>query len=177
MKILKKIGIGLGIFIVLLLVIGFILPREVNVKRSITVNAPVDQVYAQVNDLRNWENWSPWKKMDPMMQLSYSNPPTGKGAFYNWKSDNPNVGNGKLTLAETIPNRKIVTALEFQDWGESRGEWNFESKGNKTEVSWAMSNDMGGNPIARYMGLFMKGALKKQFDEGLIGIKKEVESK
>ena len=31
-------------------------------------------VYDQVNTLKNWENWSPWHKIDKGMKLTYSGP-------------------------------------------------------------------------------------------------------
>ena len=52
-KALKKIGLWLGILILALILFSFLLPADVKVERSIIVNAPVDRVFDQVNDLRN----------------------------------------------------------------------------------------------------------------------------
>ena len=101
-RFLKKTGIWIGIIILALLLFGFLLPREINVSRSITVAAPIDRVFEQVNDLRNWEKWSPWKRMDPTMVMTFSNPPVGQNAFYVWETQDKHMGNGKLTLTKLV---------------------------------------------------------------------------
>ena len=48
---------------------GLLLPSGFEVKRSIRVQAPLDITFAQVNDLRNWERWSPWTGADPTLTI------------------------------------------------------------------------------------------------------------
>lgn len=170
-KFLRKTALWTGIILLALLLFGFLLPREVTVSRSITIDAPMDRVFEQVNDLRNWEKWSPWKRMDPMMEMTFSNPPVGQGAFYKWDSDNKQIGSGTMTLAKVTNNEEIVTALHSDDWGDASATFLFDNKGNDIEVTWKMTNDLGSMPWSRYFGAMMKGALKKQFDKGLSGIK------
>jgi uncharacterized protein YndB with AHSA1/START domain len=176
-KLLKKIGFGiLGLFI-LLLVIGFLLPSERTVSVTEEINAPISLVFDQVNDLRNWEKWSPWKELDPLMEMSYSNPPAGKGAFYKWKSNHPQVGSGKMTLSEVVPNQKIVTVMDFEDWDSGSAEFTFKEENRKTEVTWSMDLHLGRNPVSKYMGLFIVGGLRGMFDRGLESMKINVENR
>lgn len=170
-KFLKKLGYSLLGLIVILLAISFLLPSQQRIESTVKINAPIQMVFEQVNDLRNWERWSPWKKMDPMMEMSYSNPPAGKGAFYNWKSSNPRLGNGKMILTEVIPNKKIVTALDFEKWHDASAEFIFEEEKNTVKVTWSMVHDIGSNPFNKYAALFQKGAMRKMFDQGLTTIK------
>lgn len=170
-RFLKKTGIWIGVILLAILLFGFVLPREVKVSRSITIDAPMDRVFAQVNDLRNWEEWSPWKRMDPMMEMSYSNPPEGQGAFYKWVSKDKRLGSGTMTLAKVVPNEEIVTALHNEDWGDANATFKFGHDGKKVKVTWDMTNDVGAMPWSRYFGAFMKGQMKKMFDQGLEGIK------
>jgi uncharacterized protein YndB with AHSA1/START domain len=172
MKLLKKIGIGIVALFVVLLIIGFLLPSEVHVEKTQVIDAPIDRVYQNVYDLRNWEKWSPYKKMDPLMEMSYSNPPAGAGAFYNWKSEVPELGDGKLTIAEVVTNKKVVTSVKMEGWGEARGQFNFEPYKDDVKVTWMMDTDLGKNPFNKYGGLFMKSAMKKQFSNGLKALKK-----
>src|SRR5258708_3350311 len=65
----KKILIGVALFVVLF-VIGFCLvvglqPSGFSVERSASVAAPPAAVFALVDDLRAWDAWSPWSKLDP----------------------------------------------------------------------------------------------------------------
>lgn len=169
-KFLKKVGLWVGLFLLALILFSFLLPSEVKVKRSIVVNAPIDRVFDQVNDLRNWEKWSPWKRMDPSMEMTFSNPPVGQNAFYKWVSTDKRLGKGTCTLSKVVPNEEIVTALEA-DWGKAAATFNFAHKGDGIEVTWKMDNHVGMMPWNKYFGMMMKGELKKQFDNGLKAIK------
>jgi uncharacterized protein YndB with AHSA1/START domain len=168
---LKKTGMWLGILLLAVILFSFLLPTEVTVSREIRINAPMDRVFEQVNDLRNWEKWSPWKRMDPMMEMTFSNPPVGQGAFYKWVSQDKQLGSGTLTLATVTNNEEIVTALHHEDWGDSSSTFTFGNKGKEVLLTWKMTNQVGVMPWSRYGALAMKGALKKQFDQGLEGIK------
>lgn len=170
-RFLKKVGLWVGIIILALILFSFLLPREVSVSRSITINAPMYRVFDQVNDLRNWEKWSPWKRMDPMMEMTFSNPPVGQGAFYKWVSQDKHLGSGTMTLAKVTNDEEIVVALHSDDWGDSNAIFDFGHKGKEVEVTWSMNNDLGVMPWNKYAGMMMKSELRKQFDQGLKGIK------
>lgn len=135
------------------------------------MDAPIDRVFEQVNDLRNWEKWSPWKRMDPMMEMTFSNPPIGEGAFYKWVSQDKHLGSGTMTLAKVVNNEEIVTALHNEKWGDASSTFLFGHKGKGVEVTWKMTNDVGVMPWSKYFGIAMKSEMKKQFDKGLAGIK------
>jgi uncharacterized protein YndB with AHSA1/START domain len=136
-----------------------------------TVNAPVDRVFEQVNDVRNWEKWSPWKRMDPGMVMTFSNPSVGQNAFYKWESQNKHLRRGTCTLSRVITNEEIVTSLDFEKQGTGTSKFEFKHKGDAIEVSWSMDNNVGMLPWNKYFGMMMRGELKKQFDSGLEAIK------
>ena len=170
-RFLKKTGIWIGVALLALILFSFLLPTHISVKRDITIDAPIDRVFEQVNDLRNWEKWSPWKRMDPMMEMTFSNPPVGQGAFYKWVSQDKHLGSGTMTLAKVVNNEEIVTALHNEDWGDGNSTFRFGHDGKQVKVTWEMENKVGVMPWSRYFGAVMKGELKKQFDQGLKGIK------
>ena len=170
-RFLKKTGIWIGAILLALILFSFLLPTEVKVSRSVTIDAPIDRVFEQVNDLRNWEKWSPWKRMDPMMEMTFSNPPVGQGAFYKWVSQDKHIGSGTMTLAQVRTNEEIVTALHSEDWGDANATFQFGHKGKQVELTWTMANNIGVMPWSKYFGVMMKSELTKQFDQGLKGIK------
>ncbi len=167
----KKVGLWIGLLLIVLILISFFLPKEFTVSRSITVNAPVDRVFDQVNDLRNWEKWSPWKRKDPTMEMTFSNPPVGQGAFYKWVSKDKHLGSGTCTLAKVTNYEEIVAAFHFDEWGDSNTTFHFGHKGNDVELTWSITSDVGMMPWSKYFGLSMKSMLTKQFDLGLQAIK------
>src|SRR3954471_8163608 len=111
MRIIKKIVVALIVLIVVLAGIGFMLPSAYKVERSVTIAAPAEVVFDQVNDLKKNEAWSPWMKNDPTLQISYTGPEAGQGAASSWSSKK--MGNGSQTITESVPGKSITTLLDF----------------------------------------------------------------
>ena len=77
---LKKILIGIAIAIVLLVGVIIAQPDSYKVVRTATIAAPQEAVFAQVNDFRKWNAWSPWAKLDPQMKETFTGPEAGEGS-------------------------------------------------------------------------------------------------
>lgn len=170
MKIIKNIGLGLLILIILLVVVAYLLPRHVKVERTATIKAPAEIVFGQVNVLKNWEQWSPWQKLDPKMKLVYNNIPSGKGASYSWEG-NKDVGKGKLTITRIVPYDTIDVDMNFMDQGAAQAGYYLKKADTTVNLTWWMDADMGNNPLGRWMGLFMDRMVGKDFQKGLDSIK------
>jgi hypothetical protein len=97
---LKRIILFLFLALIGLLVFAATKPNTLRVQRAAMIKASPDKVFALVNNLRSWEGWSPWEKMDTAMKKSYSGPESGKGAAYEWDG-NDQVGKGKLEITES----------------------------------------------------------------------------
>jgi hypothetical protein len=172
MKLLKKIGLVLAGLLVLLVLISFFLPSQVHVERSRTLAGPPEAAFAQVNTLKNWETWSPWHRIDPKnTTYVFSEKPDGEGAWYSWKSPNPNVGNGKLTVTKSLPGELVEADLDFEGMGTSKSGYHFQPDGNGTKVTITMDSDMS-RPfvVGRYMGLMMDKMLGPDFEKGLANL-------
>jgi uncharacterized protein YndB with AHSA1/START domain len=176
MKLLKKAALVLLGLVVVLLVISFFLPSQVHVERALVINAPPEKVFEQINVLKNWEKWSPWHKLDPNMKLQYEGPASGAGAKYAWQSTQRNVGNGTLTITESVPHDTIRTAMHF-DNGDGTAQFELQKANETTQVTWSMETDMGKNPIAKYFGLLMDKMIGSDFEKGLNNLKTVCESK
>src|SRR5690242_5637901 len=109
---LKGTLIVLALVMVVFVVIVSLQPDRFTVTRSTIIDAPPSSVFAQVNDLHNWEAWSPWAKLDPAMKLSYEGPAAGTGAGYAW-AGNQQVGEGRMTITESRPDELVRLKLEF----------------------------------------------------------------
>ena len=107
-----KILIALVVIVVGLVAVIALQPSRYRVSRSTTVAAPAPVVFAQVNDFHKWAAWSPWEKIDPAMKRTYEGPPAGAGASYTWVG-NREVGEGRMTIAESHPSDLIRVKLEF----------------------------------------------------------------
>jgi len=172
MKILKIIGIVVLVLVVLFFGIAMFLPSKVHVERSLIIPASSEVVFDQVNDLRNWKNWSPWHQMDPDMKITYKGFLQGEGASYQWESNK--VGNGKLTITESHPHQYIATEMDFMEEGNAMGYYRFEPTKEGTQVTWVFETDMGSDPVDKYIGLMMDSMIGADFEKGLNNLKKHV---
>jgi hypothetical protein len=99
---LKKILLALVVVVVAFAILVVLQPDEFRVTRSTTISAPPAAVFDHVNDLRKWQAFSPWAKMDPEADVSFEGAPSGTGAVFTW-SGNKEVGEGRMTIIASRP--------------------------------------------------------------------------
>jgi hypothetical protein len=173
MKILLRILGTLAALVLLLVIVAFFLPRQYRVERSLVINARPDAVLAQVATLRAWKAWSAWNERDPQMKQTYSEQPSGVGAWSQWESKNE--GNGKMTITDQTPT-KVTYRLEFPDYGmQSVGTIELQPQASALRVVWTDGGDLGMNPMNRWFGLFLNKFIGTDFERGLANLKKLVE--
>ena len=151
-------------------------PAEFRVSRSASFAAPAPAVFAQVNELKKWEAWSPWAKKDPQMKQTYEGPPAGTGAVTSW-AGNKDVGEGRMSIVESRPAELIRFKLEFFKpfAATNSAEFSFKEEGGRTAATWTMRGQ--NNFIGKAMGVVfdfdkMIGA---DFEAGLASLKTIVE--
>lgn len=172
MNVPKRVLIGITILIALIVMVGFLMPGNIQTSRSITINADPEIIFAHVNNLRNWNFWAKWNQIDPEMKMDFGDSWKGQNASYDWESEDPMVGAGTMTITESVPNQLVKTRIDFKDWDGADAEMRFQPTGNGVEVSWSFVSDQAGsNLIARFFNGFMKGSLEDDLDEGLSNLK------
>jgi uncharacterized protein YndB with AHSA1/START domain len=152
-------------------------PAEYRVSRSATIDAPAAKVFAVMNDFEKFNEWSPWKKLDPSAGTTVGGARQGNGATFEWSGGA--VGAGKMTILDSKPNEHIKIRLEFSRPFEATcaTEFTFKADGAKTIVTWSMSGerDLMQKSFAALMD--MEKMLGAQFDEGLRNLGQVVEGK
>jgi len=171
MKILKYLVIGLVSLVVLVFIVSMFFSSKIHAERSVTINAPVDVVFAQVNTLKNWPKWDPWMSKDPNAENTYEGPESGVGSIHKWKSKVREVGSGAMTLTSSVPNESLDFKLEFEGRGSSMAGFKFKADGPNTMVTWSLDMDAGMNPIMRIMGSMMDKMIGPDFEKGLNNLK------
>ncbi|MBN1209890.1 MAG: SRPBCC family protein [Myxococcaceae bacterium] len=176
---LKKILLGLVAAIVAFA--GFVStrPSTFTVQRSATLQAPPDYAFALVNDFHQWEQWSPWSKLDPNQKATFDGPSSGVGAKFSW-SGNDQVGEGRMTIEESKPNELVRIKLEFlKPWeATNTTTFAFQSTDNGgVSVTWKMegNNDFMGKAFSLFMD--MDGMVGKDFEKGLASMKEAAEAR
>ncbi len=176
MKWFKRILIGLALIVGALVVISLFLPSTAQVSRSISIAATPEQVFPYVNDLKRFNQWSPWAARDPEMVQTYTGAEEGVGQTLSWESDDPNVGNGSQTITESVLNSHVAAELDFGDMGIAQSAWDLEPVSAGTEVTWSFESELGANPVMRYMGLMFDKLIGTEYETGLASLKELVES-
>lgn len=174
----KKIVLFVVGLIVLLLLIGFVLPRKFELTKSEVINAPAEYVFEEINNLEKWPGWSYWNTLDPNMEVVYGEQKSGTGASYEWKG-NSDVGEGKLVITESKPNESVACDLFFMEAEEaSKAVYQLEPAEGGTKLTMSFDTDFGMNPIMRWMGVAMfPSEMNKAFDYNFAKLKEIAEAK
>ncbi|TNE90972.1 MAG: hypothetical protein EP330_06810 [Deltaproteobacteria bacterium] len=146
-------------------------PDVLHIERSRTMKVEAEVLYDLAVDLEAYKTWDPWSEKDPDQKTTWSDETSGVGAWMAWEG-NEDVGKGKMTIIEVVPNKKVVTRLEFfEPWeGVATSTLTIEpaakaKKGNL--VTWSMEQDQDFG--AKLFGMFadMDSMLGPDFAHGL----------
>ena len=153
-------------------------PADFRVERSATIAAPPLAVFDQVNDFHNWDNWSPWAKLDPAMTVTHSGPPAGVGAGYAWDG-NKQAGRGRMTITDSQPGERVGIDLRFEKpfRANNAAEFTFAPAAGGTAVRWVMTGRK--NFLFKAVGLFMNmdKVVGRDFEKGLAAMRAVAEGR
>lgn len=169
----------------------FVQPNSFEVRREAVIDAPPRKVFAAINNLRNWESWSPWAKLDPNAETRYEGPGAGPGAAFEWSGDKK-IGAGRMTIVDSQPGARVALDLDMRkpftatsnvtfvlspDGEANEDRWLARALGfgggsgtGKTHVVWSMSGKA--SLIGRAMNIFMSRdkMIGAQFEKGLANL-------
>jgi len=178
---LKKLALSLFLLITIsviaVLSIAATRPATFHVERSLSMAAPPEAVFAVLNDMHRFHEWSPWQKLDPAMKITYEGPSSGPGASYRWVG-NKDVGEGRMTILDATPSTSLTQKLEFIKPFEETCAVKFtiapEAQGSR--VTWGI--DGNNNYVSKVMCLFvsMDAMMGKDFEAGLANLKQVAEA-
>lgn len=172
MRFLKRLAIGLPLLLAAFAVVVWFQPDDYRLTRTTVIAAPAAKVFEQVNDLRKWDDWSPWAKLDPNAKVTFAGPQAGPGASFAWDG-NDKVGAGTMTITQSRPNERIATRTDFTRpfAGTSNSDFVLSENGGQTNVIWTMSGTQ--NFIGKAICLFMpmEQMLGPDFERGLAQLK------
>ena len=176
-KIILRVLVLLVVLVAVFAIFVAMQPNDYRIERSATFSAPQADVFAQVNDFRKWQEWSPWAKLDPKATATFEGPDSGQGAIFKWSGDEKKVGEGQMTITESKPSDLIRIKLDFvrpmKDTANT--EFTFAPDGDKTRITWAMSGTRNFVGKAFCLIMRMDKELGGKFEEGLSNMKGQVE--
>ncbi len=168
-----------AILAVLLLVVGalfgvgyFFLPSAMTVERQALIARPRATVYALLDNLRTFSEWSPWSASDPEAVYTFEGE-SGVGQSAEWVTKG-GIGPGSQTIVRSVENQRVETVLDLGQRGAPKMVWAVEKNPAGARVTWAMTSDCSRNPIyvpCRYMNLMTRQMLEADFESGLERLK------
>ena len=151
-------------------------PNDFLVRRSISIHALPERVFALIADFRRWPKWSPWENLDPNMKKTLSGAEMGTGAIYEWDGDKK-AGAGRMEIVDTNPPSAIEIKLSFfrPFRAENKTRFTLVPAGDGTNVMWEMSGT--NNLVLKIMGIVMNmdKLIGRDFEKGLAAMKAEAE--
>ncbi|MBI5430476.1 MAG: SRPBCC family protein [Nitrosomonadales bacterium] len=169
---LKLIAILIIVVITAILVLARLKPSTFRVERSAIIHASPDKVFAYINDFQKWKAWSAWEKKDVNMKTTYSGPPSGKGAVYEWNG-NRNVGSGKLEIVESSAPSTVIIKLDFITpfEGHNQATFTLQPVPEGTKIVWVMDGPMAFIPKVFSLFISMDHMIGKDFEDSLESLK------
>lgn len=170
--VLPAVILGLAILVFLL---GYLLPQRTHVERATYIDVAPEVAYGLINDLRQFKHWAPWHAPDSKTEYQVEKPGQGLGAVLQWKDEDLELDNGRLSIIDAQPYNKMRMLLE------SGGEqavlaFQFEPLENGTHIDWTLDIEHGTNPFSRYKGLLTSRRLKAAFEPGLDHLRRLAEN-
>jgi len=173
---LVLIGIALAAAVVFVLVRAAMLPANFNVLRSTIIQVPREQVFALINDMKSFNQWNPFARMDPSTRTLYRGPASGPGAAFDWEGTGK-AGKGSLEIIEANAPAMVTMKLDILKpmEGHNKVVFALQATAGATEVSWTMT---GPYPyLNRIFGAIfsMDKMIGGTFESGLADLKRIAE--
>lgn len=133
-------------------------PMEMTLAKT-DIGASPEQVFALIEDFRNWSRWSPHEKADPAVQHAFGGAKKGQGAIYRW--DGAAVGQGEARITRSDPHKALSVDLDLQKpvAGRLTLQFTFEGTGAVTKMTVATKGDAAAVKYA--MDRFFSGSLMR----------------
>jgi len=178
----KKVLYSIVIALVVFVLFGMFLPRQVHVQRHTDIERPPATVFTIVSTYRTFLSWSPWSARDPEALYEFSGPVSGTGARMSWSGDPRLVGSGWQEITEARPYSLIRMRLQFAQQGAATSYFQIDDTGSGVRLTWGFDKDLldgqgwWGGLLARYFGLFFDRWIGTDYEVGLANLKALAES-
>ncbi len=168
----------IGLLVLAIAVISLIAvqrPDTFRVSRTATIAAPPDKLFPLINDVREFNSWSPYVLRDPQAAGRYSGPSAGPGARYEF--DGKKSGSGSFEITGATPPTQVRMRLDMTAPFAVSNVVTFTlvPQGNATQATWAME---GPAPfLSKFMGVIfdMDKMVGTDFEAGLANLKARAE--
>ena len=141
----------------------FALPRSVEITREAQIDAPPETILALAASNAGYQRFNPYLTADPALKIRAFGPDHGVGSGFHFEGKD---GKGSQTVAE-VTGDTVRYFIDLGPMGQPAQSITARPAAGGSHVTWRMQADLGLNPAARVMGLFMDRMLGDTFRQGL----------
>jgi len=175
MTFLGYLALALLLAVAVVLVIASRRPDRFEIARTARISAPAERLFPMINELVVMNSWNPYALREKGGTASYSGPPSGRGARFDFSGGKS--GSGSIEIMEAAPSTRVTMRLAMVKpfKADNTVVFSLAPQGPATDVTWAMS---GLQPLmAKVMTLFIDcdRMVGKDFEEGLANLKRLAE--
>ena len=172
MRVLKLLMIVLSSMMLGFLLWNLTLSSDFEVTSSIDIQSGQHEVYPEIADLNNWQHWATYLHRENNMDITFSNPTTGKRAWVKWKmQDGPG---GQLEIIDTS-STSIDLSIALLGLEASKSQIQIDGDSTSTQVNWTVNGNLP------FFARFIKGRfeenVKADFKNSLTRLKEYVSQK
>lgn len=157
---------------IVVLVVGFFLPTNYKIKKSIYIEATASNLNYWLFDLKNWPSWQVWHMLNPDLTFIFGEKTTGVGAFLAWQG---RYQTGELTFS-MIDAKNIQFNILFNDEHLAFSTLLVEPvflhpELNTQIITWSIEGEINTPIFAGYLALFHRIILSSALEAGLKNLK------
>lgn len=163
--------------ILLVLLLGLVISRDLEATREITIHKPVTEVFNYIKYLKNQDNFSKWATMDPGMKKEFRGTDATPGFVSAWDG-NKKVGKGEQEIKTIEDNRKISFEIRFEKPFKSVAQAVMTTTAagdNATTVTWGFKSQMTYPMNVMKLFMNMNNVIGNDFSTGLNNLKSLLE--
>jgi effector-binding domain-containing protein len=162
--------------VVLAVILGLLGPRTAHIERETVIAAPSSVVWDHVSSLRQQDEWSPFRDIDPGLQVTFEGTDGEVGSKSMWEGKESGKGMQEITAVD--PGKHVQVGLHFTApfEGEATGNILLEPLDDSTKVTWTYDGE--NNFIVRIICVFkdMDAMMGPVFANGLAKLKTACEA-
>lgn len=168
---------GLLALIALFFLVGFVLPSNARVERSLVMRAAPEFLFTQIATLECWPNWTAWNtNRFPDLTMRFEGPESGAGATLI--AAGKSSGDGTVCVTEANPASGISYRLDFNHGTQLfDGAIRYRNAPDGLNVTWTLDAKLGPNPLKRWAGLAMDSLMGGDMEKGLQNLQDAAEGR
>ncbi|MFD2166166.1 SRPBCC family protein [Thalassotalea euphylliae] len=177
---IKKISLAIVFVLAIPFAIALFLPTHYEVEREVTVDKPLDTVFAYVKLLKNQDSFSKWMQMDPDMKKTYTGVDGEVGFVSAWDSKNDDVGVGEQEIVGIVDGQRIDYELRFLKPFEATSPAYMTTHAvspNQTTVKWGFQGSLDYPMNIMFLFMDFEQVIGDDLQFGLNNMKENLEAK